>query len=184
MAIALTIVLWATLALATICLAALLLPVRIEMHIRTEPRLRYGMILRPFFGRGPGFSVTGAAWRKRKPPRKQKSRTSRVSAKRGRAMIRAAPDLLRGLLDSVRLETLRLDATFGTDDPADTGHLFGFVSPVLYGLPPSDKYHVRLRPDFNGPVFDGSFEAHLRVLPFWIAGTLVRFGWRVFWPGR
>ena len=188
MGLALTVLLWTLLAVALVCLAAIILPVRFDLHLNAEPQVHYGIVARPFLGYAPGLPLLDSARPRKKPAPKRKRRRARKSTRertrRARLIAKAAPDLLRGLLGAVRLEAVRLDGAFGAADPADTGHVFGLLCPLIYALPGSERCHVRLRPDFDRPLLEGRFEARVRVVPIWIAGTVLRFGWRVFGPGR
>jgi hypothetical protein len=96
-------------------------------------------------------------------------------------MLRAAPDLTRGLLRAVRVERLRVDGAFGLLDPADTGQLFGLLCPLLYGLPPSARREIALRPMFDGPSLTGEAEGRVAVTLAPALGAAIRFGWRVLW---
>lgn len=99
-----------------------------------------------------------------------------------RRLAAAVPDILAGLIRPVRLEHLAGRAEIGLADPADTGRLYGYLTPVLYGLPHSAPDTIQITPRFDGPHAEGHVEVRLRVvLAAWIPPGL-RFGWQAFGP--
>lgn len=72
---------------------------------------------------------------------------------------RAVGDLVR----RVSWERLEVDAEFGTDDPALTGMLYGFVCAVGEPLASAPNVHLRVEPDFVDERFEGRAAAAFSV---------------------
>ena len=85
--------------------------------------------------------------------------------------------MLGDLRSGLRLRRLKIDGRVGLRDPADTGRLWGWMAPLLYGLPMSESAEISLAPAFGGPALEGTLEAEgeVRLVP------LVRLGLRVLW---
>lgn len=179
----------AVLALTVLGLAVLaalmLLPVRLMVRAGSSPA-RLVVRLRVMGGLLPWLTVLdsdrprGAAPAPDDQPEDAPSR--RLDRARAGRLLRALPGLLRGLLGPVRIERLWLDARVGLADPADTGALYGALTPLVYGLGPALGAGVRLVPDFSGPVLAGEGEAVLSVVPARWLGPVARFAWAGFGP--
>lgn len=111
--------------------------------------------------------------RRRDKPKKVRSRG------RTRRMVRAMPDLMSGLLSTIRIERLAVSGRLGLDDPAETGQLFGILMPLRF-MATGTRFAVDIEPDFDGPSFNGRFDARLRFQPVRAMPAAMRFGWRVF----
>jgi len=73
---------------------------------------------------------------------------------------RLVPDVLR----HIKAEDFALEAQFGLDDPAETGQLYGALSPLLVGAA-LGHWRIRCQPSFVGAGFEGSCKATLRARP-------------------
>lgn len=172
--------------LAILALAAL--PVRFAMtgEIGTAARLRFTIGL--LDGAIPALTVYDSAKpgkRRKEKPRKKKTDKDAKHRKvwKGKGSARMAgevPTLLRGLLRQVELEEFRFNGRFGTGDPADTGAVFGVLSPILYGFPARRRVSIALEPDFNEACLDGRLRAALRITPITLLPPILRFAWRAF----
>ncbi|PQO24796.1 hypothetical protein C2I36_01560, partial [Rhodobacteraceae bacterium WD3A24] len=111
-------------------------------------------------------------------------RRRRKRWRRGGGFVRGVPRLIAGLLGRFHLHRVRLDGAFGLPDPAETGHVFGLLTPLIYATPPSSRIAVRVRPVFTGPHLSGEAEAVIRVIPLTLLGPAIRFGWDNIGPGR
>ena len=175
---------WTLAALVLVALAGLIwLPIRVEGRLVREDRVEARLTLGLFGGLLPiridgglGRAGTGAP----EPEARARPRRRR-RFRRGGAILRAAPDLVRGVLRAVRVERLRVNGAFGLADPADTGQLFGLLCPLLYGLPLSPRREIALRPVFDGPTLTGEAEGRVAVTLAPALGAAIRFGWRVLW---
>jgi hypothetical protein len=177
-------VLWTLAALVLAALAGLIwLPVRVEGRVARAERLEARLTLGLYGGLLP-VRIDGGRRRPEsqapEPEARERPRRRR-RFRRGGAMLRAAPDLIGGVLRAVGVERLRVDGAFGLADPADTGQLFGLLCPLLYALPPSPRREIALRPVFDGPTLSGEAEGRVAVTLAPALGAALRFGWRVLW---
>jgi hypothetical protein len=180
--------------LLAVALALMLLPVRVRIAAGTAPAVFVRVDLRPAAGLGPWIRVADSARSRHR--RASRGKASKAAARRprrraarrmeiGRAL-HALPDLARGLLRVIRLDRLRLDVTFGLDDPADTGSAYGTVAPpiVAAGYALGSRASVRIVPVFDGPRLDGAAEADLTLRPARAILPALRFAWALFGPRR
>lgn len=179
--------------LGSLALALLLLciPWVVSVVAATAPARRVRVDLRPFAGGFPAhfrldrFGKSDGADRPSPERDSNAARSPRSGGAGGRRrrralrMLRAAPQLLSGLLSAVRIEFLRVQGSLGLDDPADTGQLFGALLPLSFLLPPP-RFLFELQPDFSGAALAGEAEARLRIHPIRLLPPAIRFGWRVF----
>ena len=188
MATILTILLWCGGVLLLLLIVLLVAPVRLRVRLRTSPDLSYRIEARALGGWTPGIPIADSARPRKADTRKPKKKPSvkkhdrRISG--GARMMSAAPEFLSGLLSAIHFEHLKLDADFGLNDPADTGQLYGCLTPLQFGAVSGRRTIVTLRPNFERACFAGDLDAALR---FTIAAFLppaLRFAWRVFGPAR
>jgi hypothetical protein len=106
-------------------------------------------------------------------------RRSRLWSERG-VWLRAAR-VVRAFAARVELRELRADCTFGLDDPADTGTLYGTLVPVLAAVEARHPAALAVRPSFAGARLDAQLSGEARVVPLRLLGPLAAFGW---WLGR
>lgn len=193
---ALWVILGAFAVLVALLLCVVLLPVRVWLQAEAGKVRRFRLDVQVLGGATPRFRLVDSARSARKPqPRREKRPPShskrrrrargRWLASRGPRMTAALPSLVAGLLRRIHLDRLTVDGTFGLADPADTGRLYGLLTPLIYACP-SGSRSVSLRPDFSGPAVSGRAEASLRVVPGALAIPLLGFAWQVFvadrWP--
>ena len=88
--------------------------------------------------------------------------------------LRRVLHLARALLRRVRLERLQLDTMFGFENPADTGFVYGCLSPVLV-MADLRGLGIRCRPMFLESGVRGAFRATIRVRPLLVVGPIVAF---------
>jgi hypothetical protein len=132
---------------------------------------------------GGGGGDDGAA---RPPKRKRRKRGKRrkggIGAEDALRLLRAVPDAGLTALGRIHIDALRLRATFGFDDPADTGEVFGMLTPLVYGLP-AERCDFQIRPDFDRRRFEGSAELSLHLTPLSVAWPVLRLV-LLFWGMR
>lgn len=121
------------------------------------------------------------------PAKKTKARTKKKKKTR-KVTVRAIPHLIsRSFLARVRkfvweimgcihIKTFQVDFSMGTGDPADTGILFGFLSPFILSLPDSGNFYILLKPDFStDPVMEGKSTGQVRLIPARLVWVLLKF---------
>ena len=77
-----------------------------------------------------------------------------------------------------------LDASFGCADPADTGEIFGLMTPFIYGTSGLSGVDMRLEPVFGEVGLRGRASLDLSFVPIALLPPAARFGWAVFGPFR
>lgn len=183
---------WVVAALLALLLGLLAVPLQIAfsaaMDLPQRPLTRslrfrwgFGLIDVAPAGRRAPTAVAGRP----RPTRRQPARVATKSLLRRPAFWRHLASLLRRLLRRLRVLRLRLDATVGLDDPADTGILWGATVPALVTLLPSHA-GVAIRPHFAGPACAFDAEGEVRLIPLLLLGVLLRFAvapttWRILW---
>lgn len=183
---------WALLAVLAVCLAAVVLPVRIRLSVSTVPWAA-SVRVAALGGVTPFLSVYDSLKPRKtaKPPEpgttpRQKGKRRRNRRRPGRARagaaLRHAPALLAGLFRAFRVTRLEATGSFGLDDPADTGRVFGLLAPLRYGLPPREGVRIDLQPDFASPGLDARVMAEISVSPAALLVPVARYLWRVFRP--
>lgn len=184
-------VLWLLLGLLAVILVVLATPVLIRIDGRAGPAPSLRIVLRLLGGLTPPMVLADSARAGRAKPRKA-VRTEKPERKvpgkpRKRfdsRVIGAVPRLIGNVLGKVHFDELNLDAEFGLGDPAATGEAFGMMTPLLYGLPPSERVSLAVRPDFERTVLSGRIGALIRVTPLAFVPPAIRFGWVAFGPAR
>ena len=173
---------WVLIGIVVLIITALATPVKLDITLRSAPTRRFTAAARIFGGLTPPINLKS---------RKQKRTTSEdtgkpVSSSRTRPnwtrMITAAPDLIRGLIRPLHIESLEIDADIGLEDPADTGQVYGMLLPFIYALPPSETYSIALRPDFGTQRLDAKLDATVSFIPLAFVPPASKFAWRVFAP--
>ena len=188
MATILTILLWCVVVLLLLLAGLLVTPIRLRARFRTSPDLSYRIEARLLGGLAPAIPIADSAWPRKTDTLKAKKEPSGKKRRHkfagGAHMLSAAPELLSGLLRAIHFEHLKLDAEFGLNDPADTGQVYGYLTPLQFGAFSGPGRFVSLRPNFERACFAGELDAALH---FTIAAFLLpalRFAWRVFGPAR
>lgn len=127
----------------------------------------------------PGQSGHAQSDRTRHPKKRSRVRSDRVSRSRVMRIARGMPRLIAGEAGRIRVDSLDLDARIGTGDPADTGRLFGYAAPLVYGIA-RETVSLRLIPDFDRAVFEGRAELALHLIPIAVLGPVIQLAWAVF----
>jgi hypothetical protein len=94
---------------------------------------------------------------------------------RDRAVWRRAVKLMRSSLRGVTVRRLDADLTLGLTDPADTGRLFGALSPVMLLLRPRVP-DIAIAPDFERAGLAGTAAGDVRVVPLRVLAPAAAFG--------
>ncbi len=166
--------------------AALATPVHVGVRLRRTDRTRARWRVRALAGlidvrfggetaTEPDASPEAQAARAERPRRRRGRKPGaglavlRSPGFAGRAM-RVVPDLGR----RIRWEEFSLEATFGFDDPADTGQLYGLLSPLLVAGAAAG-WPIRCEPRFTGACFEGACAAGARLRPLAVIWVALRF---------
>jgi len=116
----------------------------------------------------------------KKMPRKQR-RSGKVNFKAVMAFMRCPGmsasllRLARNMWRQLRIHQLSLHLTFGLDDPADTGLLFGTLAPALILNDRLTRFDLQVQPDFSQPTLLAESRGQLRLIPLTIIGVMIAF---------
>ncbi len=128
---------------------------------------------------------------KTKKRRRKQARAGKAKAKAAMAFMRSPGmparllGLARNMWRQLHVRQLNLHLTFGLDDPADTGQLFGALAPALIHTDRLSRLDCQVRPDFSQPILLVNGGGQLRVIPLTIIGVMIAFFlspacWRAF----
>ena len=172
--------------LGVLCLGLALLavaasfPVNVDFRISRNEATSVSISARFFSGNGPKISVFDSD-----RPRKKKLQKKREEPNRGRKNVARnvaseAFRLVLSLLHLVDFKRINVDADIGLGDPADTGQLFGLLTPLIYGV----GADISVRPVFDRACLNGMCEVTFKVTPVALLLPFARFGWQIFGPVR
>jgi hypothetical protein len=169
--------LWTVLALISVLVAALAVPVEVMARVYWGERKRVWFRITWLFGllrlqSDMGGEKPRAA---RKKPRKKKKKKKRPAGKPSLAVLRRGFRLLRDLIGRIGIRRLELDLALGSDDPATTGEMVGFSAPFVALANSLPHTSVTLSPDFGGARFDGIGAGEIRVQPIRLLPPLFAF---------
>jgi hypothetical protein len=165
--------LWIAAALIGVLLLVLLTPWHVRVRGRTMPldlRLRLSLL----GGLAPGIPIPIRRSKDRDRPRKKKRKPRKDRRYRGTP--RGLRDLILGLLSALRLRNLRLSGRIGLPDPADTGTLWGALTPFIYGLSAPHR-RIDVAPEFSGACLDLDGSGDLVIRPTRLLRAGLAFAW-------
>ena len=132
---------------------------------RSSMRLDWGGLLESHVELGPHAARKGAE----RPPERRRTRPKRRRRRpRPAALLHAlghGVGLMRRLLAQTRVKSLRLNARFGLDDPADTGTLYGALVPFFVALQGRWRRSCVFEPEFTRECLEVSASARLTLVP-------------------
>ena len=97
-----------------------------------------------------------------------------IAALRTRGLIGRVGRLALALLRQAKLEEFRVRTAFGFDNPADTGVVYGLLSPLLM-IATARGLNFECRPMFEDSGLRGAVSATVHVRPLSVAGALAAF---------
>jgi hypothetical protein len=162
-------------AIPLVIVAALAIPVQLDVSAEWTDRLRGHVRLRWWFAvidlQGPGAA-------KSRPPRPTPPATGRgraaLAALRTQGLISRVLGLVRDLLRQIHVRHFQLRARYGLGDPADTGQLCGTLAPVL-ALASARGLDVQCLPEFTEVALDGSCNGTILVRPLSVVAVVIAF---------
>ncbi len=184
-----TILLWILATVVAVLLAMLAAPLRIEFRASAGEVLRYSVALRLFGSVGPRVSVADSDRPKRRKARSSKKKSARARSGRRRRgdpkrIAGAALRLISEIFDRIHFDRAAVDLRFGAQDPAETGEIYGALTPFIYGTCGSPLLRLNVQPVFDHAVLDGRAALDLTLTPARLIPPILRFGWSAFGPRR
>ncbi len=176
--------LWLCLALLAGVVLVVVLPIHVKCLWQSDPAKQASVLLRPLGGVFPAISVYDST-RRTRPKRRKRAEKRRKDRDRRQFRLRRVDlsdvaDLLDRIIYAFHIERLHVDAEFGLGDPADTGQLYGQLTPFIH----ASGLHLDLRPNFAEICLRGTALLQFRFTLLGLIWPLIRFGWRVMGPGR
>jgi hypothetical protein len=85
----------------------------------------------------------------------------------------------RGIIRTFKFKYIKIDTTYGMNDPAHTGIITGFIHTILGPFPTGTS--ISFNPVFTGPVLDWDMKTHASFTPVHIIAPIIRFAtnWQV-----
>jgi hypothetical protein len=177
-------------AVVILIVAALAIPVHLDVRAELTDRLRGRARLRWLFGLVD--VPLGGGHARAQPPQAEgevavrdggaRPRTGKSSG-RGRRFIAALRTsgvmervilFVRGVFGQLHLRNFVMRARYGFEDPADTGQLCGSLAPLLV-FASVKGVDVRCTPDFDGAAFEGTCSGTISMRPLSAVGVVVVF---------
>lgn len=181
---------WLMAGFLSIIVLAMTMPVKFQLRWRSHPTSHFEVRARIIAGMAPPLvtrsgnrnqttSTEDTRKRARSPVKHRRTRRLRILR-----AVRAAPDLIAGLVGPLRVESVTADATFGLGDPAETGQLYGILFPLIHSAAALPHTSICVRPDFSRHTLSGDVAATFRLVPLVLVVPLAAFAWQVFGPQR
>lgn len=183
-----TIFIWLVGFLAVILAGLLVTPVDLRAYLSNSPQPVYRIDARFVAGLAPKVTILDSARRTTPAARKPKKnsdptgRKSHVFGRPGR--VAAITRFISGLIGAIQLRHLNLEIEFSLHDPADTGQIYGSLTPLQYGGWPAQGLSISLRPNFEHVCFYGKVDASVRVTAVSLMLPCIQFAWYAFGPRR
>jgi hypothetical protein len=175
-------ILWSLAILASAIAVLGAMPVVCEFRLSRDPDVRFRVLLTLLGGRSPRITLADSS-RPQRPKAKKapgKPHRRRKSERSSGLKMRSVNDLFWQLLDCIEIRQLSVEGRFGTGDPAETGQIFGLLSPLIHGLGPiCSRGRIDLRPEFREACLEGHLVGEIAVTPFRLVPPFARFGWRL-----
>jgi hypothetical protein len=165
---------WLLLALVALLVLVLVLPIHLRLMAVAGPGFRFDVDLRLISARAPRLFRVGTGSQGRERPagsavskqgkparRKRRRKRPRGGGERPwlKRLIAQAPSAAGETLRAVRIDSLHAEGWFGLADPAETGQLWGWLSPLVFAV--SCPVEVSVWPRFDRTGIGGEAEARL-----------------------
>jgi hypothetical protein len=136
----------------------------------------YGLVTFRSSGRKPASSMPASETHQVQVSSKSRKRRGRVvlAVLRTRGLVRRVVRVAIALLRKLTLERFHFSAAFGFEDPADTGFVYGCLSPVFV-LAATRGLDIRCMPMFLEPGVRGVVGATIRTRPLSVLSTIIAF---------
>lgn len=157
----------------------LLLTVPIDIAFNVEKDVAFRSKVRV----GWMFNLVGRDIKRKKKPKKEKPKEKKrrrrikpfIAMIRSRGFLRRLLRLVRDIFRISHLREFRLDLRIGLSDPAETGMLFGAITPVLVQLRTFTPLDIRILPDFEQTGLQGYVKGDLRIFPIQLIFVVTLF---------
>ena len=167
-------------------LGVLCTPLRVSVEFDTDAKPAFLFKMAVYGGLLPVVSTTGkrpkgaARETKRRAAPKSRTPTRQNRAVYASRMLRNGPRLIARIAARVKFEAVDANISFGLPDPADTGMIYGALTPLVRLVGAAGRSHIALYPDFNDVVFNGHGRIAVRFTPVALIPPMFSFGWNTF----
>lgn len=179
---ALHILVWLVAALMAVFVLLLVTPLRLQLSLQRDPALRSSVVAWPFGGSFFPVRVFDSRRKRARPdqPKAARKKTHRHRRPPRADVISTLPGVIHRTLATLHVEALTIRGEFGLGDPADTGRLYGQLTPLIYAFPGD----ITVRPNFETTCLSGQANTVIRVIPIAFLWPSAGFLWRMFGPFR
>lgn len=176
---------WAFAVLASLVVLIVLVlcvPLDINLRVETDGRPKFRIKLAWLFGlvhkevrRAKKAEVEEDVVEPK--PRDRKGDTRLIfEVLRTRGLLRRLGNLLRSILNRIKIREFGANLSIGLDDPVDTGLLFAFIAPANLLLSSSSRHKVVVQPSFAGDaIFEGCLYGVVRLQPVQLVPPVAGF---------
>ena len=157
-------------------------PLVCEFRLSRDPELRFRVLLSFLGGRTPSIAVVDSdrPRKTREKPEAPKPKRDRARRRGRRITLGTITDLVRQVLAAIHIRHLSAKGRFGTGDPAETGQIYGLLTPLIYGFAPTaPRLEIDVTAVFDAPCLEGELSGQVDVVPFALIPPFARFGWRM-----
>ncbi len=188
---------WLLLAILVLIIVVFVSPIHLVLAVEQQEQARFRFELRLFSRRLPRLIRVDRGFEDISPPKppapEAKADPSQQRRTRGRkrfrfsrdrviAMIRDIPTAIGDTLRCIHFDWLRIRASVGFEDPADTGRLYGALCPFNQ-IFSGERFDICVTPDFDAARITGTAEAAFHFVPARLAWPTARFVFAHFvWP--
>ena len=156
---------------------------RLEKKSRTRIIWLFGLINVELKESANDFDIEFEKPKKKRLNKIKKKRRSKsksgikpiLAALKSEGFLRRTLKFLKDIFNIAEIKNLQAKLSFGLGDPADTGQLYGLMSPVfafLYAVP---RVNVSFTPIFDRATLDAEINAALRIVPIRFFRAIFRF---------
>lgn len=124
--------------------------------------------------RSPSERSETATSRHKSPKERRSTARMGIAVLRTRGLLRRVGRLVVTLFRQVRFEEFRVHTAFGLENPADTGIVYGFLTPLLV-VAKTRGLNVDCRPMFLDSGWTGTVSATIHIRPVSVLAALVVF---------
>ncbi len=157
-------------------------PWKFTVRWRSAPQFEIAVHAQPFGGIVPGFELTAPqnGTSKAKTVKSVSRFDVRGKPQKMAHMLRLFVDLVTGIIHRTDIEHVKAEVEFGGGDPAETGQIYGLLTPLIFAIHIGDKMHLVARPNFDERCLHGAADICIRIVPIIVAIPFIHFAWRLY----
>ena len=172
--------------LLLLVLVLLIFPISVAFRIERIKAIKGHMVLHWLFGLvrfniGIPGSIKAIPKHPKKPSKKTKKRRQGDNVRVAIALLkqstfrRRAFQFIKDILCAVHARDFSLRLRIGLGDPADTGHLWGFLGPVAGVAKNLSSAEILIEPEFIASALEVESQGKFRIIPFQLIALVTAF---------